>query len=243
MINPIRSRFSALLVLVCVGVLGGSVWASPTGLNNIPTTDVVPKNVLVLQTWRNMADDTHTQSYVGMKFGPFRNAEIGIDWKADDRSHGHAEFQGKYSFDVYKEYWRGVVGIANVTDNRKHNGEVFPYVATSLDVKFARLHLGYAPQPHNEAFFAGIDKTIPVLNRNLTLRADAIHMNDKNDALLSAGFVYEFGRIDADENPASGLAGAIEAITKNIILEVWVSKPTTTDSESYTAKLNYVIRF
>ena len=91
MINPIRSRFSALLVLVCVGVLGGSVWASPTGLNNIPTTDVVPKNVLVLQTWRNMADDTHTQSYVGMKFGPFRNAEIGIDWKADDRSHGHAE--------------------------------------------------------------------------------------------------------------------------------------------------------
>ena len=106
------------------------------------------------------------------------------------------------------------------------------------------MHLGYAGQPHNEAFFAGIDKTIPLFDRNLQLKADAIQINDKEDVLLSVGFLYEFARRgDADKPIDNGLLKVLDQLAKNLVLEAWVSMPTTGQKETYTIKLNYVIRF
>jgi hypothetical protein len=140
--------------------------------------------------------------------------------------------------------WRGVIGFADLSDNRKHTGEWFPYAATSLDLKAFRLHFGFAPQPHNERFFGGIDKWVTFLDRTLQLRADAIHINDKQDMLFSTGFLYELSpQTGSDKTAQSGLAEVLDNITKNIILEGWVSKPSTGDKEVYTIKLNYVIKF
>ena len=131
-----------------------------------------------------------------------------------------------------------------MTDNHKHNGEVFPYVATSVDLEIFRLHFGYAPQPHNERFFAGIDRTVPFLNRNLQLKADAIHYNDKNDVLFSVGFLYDFNPLNEEgEGPSSPLLKALADIAKNIVVEGWVSMPSSESPTSATLKLNYVIKF
>ena len=46
-----------------------------------------------------------------------------------------------------------------------------------------------------------------------------------------------------DKTAQSGLTEFWNKITKNIILESWVSKPSTGNKETYTVKLNYVIRF
>ncbi len=237
-------RLWLLIGMMCLCAAGNSAWASPSGLNNIPTTDVVPVKTVVLQTWLNMAQNAKTQQFVAFKAGVVKGVEVGIDWKAIGQSHGHAELQVKYAFDIIGDWGKGVVGIANVTDNRQHNGEIFPYAAISVDLEVFRLHFGFAPQPHNEAFFAGIDRTLLFLDRNLQLKADAIHINDKEDVLFSVGFLYEFGAQDVDEEASeSGILGILNEITKNLILEAWVSLPTTGEEEVYTLKFDYVISF
>lgn len=240
----IRIYSYLLMGASCIFFTGHSVRASSSGLNNIPTTDVVPEKTVVVQTWLNMANNAPTQQFVAFKTGAFRNLELGVDWKAIDEAHGHAELQAKYAFDLAGDWWKGVVGVANLTDNRQHNGYFFPYVATSVDLKVFRLHFGYAPQPHNEAFFAGIDRTVPFLDRNLQLKADAIHINDKKDVLFSVGFLYEFARRNnTGDLPETGFMGLLQQIINNLILESWVSLPSTGQEEAYTVKLNYVIKF
>lgn len=236
----------SLLVALSLSLMGRRAWGSASGLDNIPTTDYVPPKVLVLQTWLNVADDQDPQQFVGFKYGVVEGLEIGADWQAYGETHGHAIFEAKYTFPLLSEVWLGVVGIANLSAHRSHQGEPFPYVATSYDLGLFRTHLGYAPQKDNEAFFAGLDRTIPFLGRDLQLKADVIQTNNSNDALYSAGFLYNFRRRDDPGRAAApGLGGTLYALTRNFILESWVSKPSTgtSDDEILTVKLNYVIEF
>jgi hypothetical protein len=244
MICKARQIYYSLFVVFCILLAVRSAWGTPTGLNNIPTTDIVPENVLVFQTWGNFAGGERPEQFVGFKYGLFRDVEIGVDWKANNQPHGHAMLQAKYAFDIEPDLLRGVVGVAELSDNREHNGDFFPYAATSLDLKTFRLHFGYASQPHNERFFGGIDKTVSFLDRNLMLRFDGIHINDKEDMLFSAGFLYELApRNSSSKAEEHGLAGFLNSIAKNMILESWVTIPSTGDKEVYTLKLNYVYRF
>jgi hypothetical protein len=233
-----------LFAVLCPVLVNHPAWGSATGLNNIPTTDIVPEKILVWQGWVTAAGGEYPQQFTGFKYGLFKDVEIGIDWKANDVTHGHAMLQAKYAFDLEPGLLRGVVGIADLSDNRKHNGEPFPYAATSLDLEAFRVHFGFAPQRHNERFFGGIDKTVQFLDRNLQFRFDGIHINDREDMLFSGGFVYEFApRTGGNKTAQSGLGNFLDNIARNIILEAWVSKPSTGDKETYTVKLNYVFAF
>ena len=249
MICTHRAAICVLFLTFCLLFAAHPVWASPSGLDNIPTTDVVPEGVMVHQVYMNLSWNKYPQQFLGFKAGPLKDLEVGLDWKSDDDVHGHVTAQAKYAFDIVgKDRWRGVIGFANLSDNRAHAGEPFPYAATSVDLKLFRLHFGYSPQAHNEAFFAGVDRTFPVLGRNLQLKGDAIHINDRQDVLFSVGFLYELGLRDGgeeeDEEPgANGLAGALNAVFKNVILESWVSMPSTGERHVFTLKLNYVIKF
>ncbi len=243
MTRKVHSVLLSIILLVLV-LFTNSALGSSSGLNNIPTTDVTPENVLVFQTWGNFAENTHPQEFVGFKYGLFENIELGVDWKANDDTHAHAAYQMKYAFDIDGDRWRGVLGFADLSDNREHNGDFFPFVATSVDIDLARLHLGYAPQPHNDRFFFGIDKTFLFMDRNLQLKADAIQLNGKKDMLYSAGFLYELApQTSTGDTTQTGLAGLLDAITKNVVLEAWVSWPTTDAEDVYTVKLDYVIKF
>ncbi|MDP6635333.1 MAG: hypothetical protein QGG42_10570 [Phycisphaerae bacterium] len=224
-----------------------SAHASSSGLNNIPTTDTPPTKAVVLQTWFNLGENLSREMFVGFKTSPIENLEVGLDWRAlSNTSHSHATLQAKYSIDIFPELlphvWKAAVGIANLSADRDHNGEPFPFVAASVDLKCFRLHAGFSPQRYNEAFFFGIDKTVTVLDRNLQFRADAIQFNDMREMLYSAGFVYEFGRKSEYQRP-EGILGVLDDIAKNIILEGWVSMPSDNGQETFTVKLNYVIRW
>ena len=142
-----------VLVLACglVFVTSGWLGASPSGLNNIPTVDVTPRNVLVLQGWGDFA-------------------------------HG------------------------------------------ASPVYLARLSLGYSFQENDQAFFAGLDKTLELQSRDLILRADVRQVDDGDEWLASAGFLH--------------------VLPLNLVLESWVSIPSARDAEeALTVKLNYVIAF
>ena len=233
-----------LLVVICIVLIGHSAFGSSSGLNNIPTTDVVPENVLVFQTWTNLGYNRHPQNFVGFKYGPFKDIEIGLDWKANDVAHGHTMLQAKYAFDIGEsDNWRGVIGFADLSGNREHNGDFFPFLATSLDLKDFRVHFGYAPKPHDEAFFAGFDKTVLFLDRDLQFRFDGIHTNDKEDMKFSAGFIYNLAPKTETSRTQSGLGEFLGNITKNMLIESWVTMPSTGNQEVYTVKLNYVIKF
>ncbi len=233
---PVRS---VLLVVVFVSLGGAWAWASPTGLNNIPTTDVVPKDILVLQTWATWGSQ-HPDLFVGAKYGLLDGLEVGLDWKYNDEPHGHLALQAKYAFDLPGEHWRGVVGVANVSDDTGHQGDIFPYVATSYDLEVFRLHFGYTDQHHNEGFFAGIDKEVTVLNRGMVLRGDVIQVNDGDDLLYSAGFLYDLRPPEGEKR--EGFMGFWDTCTRNVLVETWVNMPTRGEA-SLTAKLNYVINF
>ena len=46
MVGKLCLRYCLLFVILCVLLAARPVWASSTGLNNIPTADVVPERVL-----------------------------------------------------------------------------------------------------------------------------------------------------------------------------------------------------
>ena len=56
-----------------------SAWATSTGLNNIPTADVVPDKVLVFQYFSDFGTDNVPDHFVGFKYGLMNNIEIGLD--------------------------------------------------------------------------------------------------------------------------------------------------------------------
>ena len=233
-----------LVVVLSVLLTGSSASGSSTGLNNIPTTDTVPKDVLVFQSWVNISPPVQADQFVAFKYGLFEDVEIGIDTKVLGDVHGHPVLQAKKAFDINGKKWRGVVGVNNISQYRKAQGHIFPFVATSYDIDVARLHFGYAAQAHEEAFFGGIDETITFLDRNLQLKADGIHTNDKEGMLFSAGFLYELGFPKSGAlAPRNGLEEFCNNVLKNVILECWTSMPSNGESESYIIKLNYVIPF
>ena len=214
----------------------------PSGLNNIPTTDVAPPKTVVLQTRSRLVRSERPQQLVGVKAGIVEGLELGVDWMAEKHPHAHPAFQAKYAFDIKKDMLRGVLGVANVSEHKAHQGDVFPYAATSCDLKWLRLHLGFTGQHHNEGFFGGIDRTVPFLGRSLQLKADAIQVNDMNDMVYSTGLLFDLRRRDDKDKSPEG-SNVLYRLTRNFVLESWVTMPSTGQEDELHLKLSYVIGF
>ncbi len=200
------------------------VWATSTGLNNIPTADVVPENVLVFQFIGDFANNSTPGYTTGFKYGPAKNIEIGLDGNIFPQKSKTETLvaQGKLRFEL-NEFLSVAAGIANLGD-RARSGREFPYGVLSQNLGFLRVHFGGTTQKDNEGVFGGIDKTIKFLDRNLTLRSDIIQANDQRDTTTSVGFIYDIG--------------------SNFLVESWVSMPSESGKKNVTTvKLNYVIKF
>lgn len=221
--SPVRK---ILMLCPLLGLLHACpALGTATGLNNIPTADVVPKDVLVLQYYGNFADGSGPDHYLGFKYGPLKNVEIGLDGRVfpteDDRDE-FAAAQGKVRFEL-SEKLAVAGGIANLADHSKA-GREFPYAVLSYDLGFSRAHFGGTVQKDNEGFFGGIDKTIKLFERDFTLRSDLIQVNDADDTVASAGFLYD--------------------IARNLLVESWMSFPSASEQEDVlTLKLDFVIKF
>ena len=222
--NMKKTLWTVIVSMLAWGGLCGFVWASPTGLNNIPTADVVPEKGLVLQGYGNLAQHTRPDWWGGLKFGPLKNLEIGFDGQLnpDPSSEGALVGQFKYRFELL-EGTDLAAGIANLGE-KSRSGEIDYYAVVSQDLKYLRAHLGATFQPDNEGVFAGLDTTFPLFERDFTLRTDLRQTNERDDLLGSLGFIYDLGR--------------------NFLLETWGSFPSQGGAEDVlTLKLNYVIKF
>jgi hypothetical protein len=198
--------------------------ATSTGLNNIPTSDVVPEKVLVFQFINDLANNNRPDYFAGFKYGLMKNVEIGLDGRIfpEHASEETLVAQGKVRFDLSNSL-AIAGGITNLGD-RAQAGRESPFGVLTQDFGFLRAHLGGTIQKDNEGFFGGIDKTFKFFDRDLTLRGDLIQTNERSDTTTSAGFIYDLGR--------------------NFLLESWISFPSESGKEDVmTIKLNYVFSF
>jgi len=215
-----------VVVLVCaaLALCNGLAFATPSGLNNIPTADVVPESKLVLQVFSIVENSTRPDHWAGLKLSPWHNLEIGIDWRLNPESSEEERLVGqlKYRFDL-RESTALAVGIANLGD-RAWNGYEDYYAVVSHGFGFCRVHVGGTLQRDNEGVFAGIDKTVAVFERDMMLRADIRQVNERDDTLGSVGLIYDLGH--------------------SLLVETWGSFSSESDTnDTLTIKLNYVIPF
>lgn len=69
-------------------LFGRIAYATPSGLNNIPTADVTPANVLVIQQFSNSGSDQQSLYQFGFKYGLAENWEIGLDKRIYESGSG-----------------------------------------------------------------------------------------------------------------------------------------------------------
>ncbi len=172
-------------VIIFSFLITAPAWATPTGLNNIPTADVVPEKVLVFQYFGNIADDSKPDHFAGFKYGLMKNVEIGLDGRIfpEKAKEENLVMQGKIRFELSDKLALGL-GIANLGDRDKAGAE-FPYAVLTQDLDFLRIHFGGTTQDDNKGFFAGLDKNIKFLDRDFTFRSDIIQVNNQNDTITS----------------------------------------------------------
>lgn len=213
-----------LISIVALLVVTQICWASPTGLNNISTADVVPEKVLVLQSYSDFGEDNKPDHFIGFKYGLIKNLEVGLDGRIFPEADLEEWVKGqiKYRFE-FNETTAVSAGVANLGDRARLGWEDY-YLVFTHNFGFLRAHLGGTVQRDNEGGFAGLDKTFKLFDRDFTLRTDIIETNDSHDITNSVGFMYDLGN--------------------NIIFESWVSFPGQSGKENVsTIKLNYVIKF
>ncbi|VAW13639.1 hypothetical protein MNBD_BACTEROID05-876 [hydrothermal vent metagenome] len=198
--------------------------ATPTGLNNISTADVVPEKVLVFQTIVDVGKKAQSEYTTGFKYGLFKNLEVGLDGRIFPEASKEETLKGqfKYRFEL-GDSAAVALGVANLGDRSRLGWEDY-YLSLSYDLDFLRVHAGGTLQRDNEGVFGGLDKTFSFFERDFVARMDIIQTNDGQNITSSAGFIYDLGH--------------------NFLLESWVSFPTQSGKKNVsTIKLDYVVSF
>ncbi|MBI3910281.1 MAG: hypothetical protein HY320_05030 [Armatimonadetes bacterium] len=228
-------RVRALLGLSLILGVTLPAGATPTGLNNIPTADVVPRRVLVLQQFTN-GGVSQTFFYTGgFKYGVAKNLEVGLDARlgksnADAPSLGVGGAGGAPSRPVAQVKYRLPlgspdlafgVGIANVGASTRTAGHPAYYGVFSSKLGDGHGHLGFLGQRASDNLFVGYDRK---LGSRTTLRADLLRgLNGDGSAWL-------------------GSIGFITQLQSDFLVESWVSLPGQSSvRETFTLKFNYVL--
>jgi hypothetical protein len=213
-----RGAVVLFAAVAAAGLAAAPAVASPTGLNNIPTADVVPTHVLVLQGWVNFGGDTDW--FGGFKYGPAENWEVGLDSIFTGPGTGPT-LQAKYRLPLANGT-RVAAGVANVSNDRDRHGEFFPYVVATAPLNAghtANGTVGYAFQSGNQGLFVGADYWV---SPQLDLRADWTQTDSGDESTSSLGFLLP--------------------VTKRFLVESWASFPTAAGAETnYVVKVDYVI--
>jgi hypothetical protein len=206
--------------------------ATPSGLNNIPTADTAPDLTPVIQVYSLWGSGRKPDHSAGMKigFGPWKDAFFGSRFEAGVDGHyapdplGPAFFQVKYALQPWAKGPAIAVGSANLAvteEHRERGGQPFTYAVLSQDLKWFRLHGGYGIQHNGDAGFVGIDTTFDLFKRPLTLRSDAIQIQDESQWLTSVGLMYP--------------------LTSWLVLETWGSFPVESGDPAFMLKFNFVL--
>jgi hypothetical protein len=198
------------------------VFASASGLNNIPTADVVGERKIVFQQWTNFGKNQRPVQFIGVKGGPLKNVELGLDGKIGPSGAARGPLTGQMKIRLPIEALGTAlaIGAANLNGDSERAGDIFPYMVGTQAIRdIARIHIGFDAQEAQAGFFAGVDTTVTLFERDFMPRADLIQINRRRDLLGSVGFLY--------------------ALREHIVLEGWYSfSSDNARVETFTAKLN-----
>lgn len=216
-----QTRSVSLLALLGVS---STALATPTGLNNIPTADVIGHRTVAVQAFDLFGNGPH-DFWMGMKSGidlsPF-HLEWGLDSHLAPDPSGPLFFQTKIRIDPWKD-GKLAVGFANMPlTNQDRAGDPFSYAVITHDFRFVRLSAGYGLQTHNNSVLLGLDRSWKINGHEINLNADLVQTNDQSGWLPAIGIKYE--------------------ICKAVVFETWVNLPDEGNA-SVMAKLNYIFKF
>ncbi len=214
-------------------LLSGTAFATPTGLNNIPTADTVPHRTVAVQYFSSFgganqfgtAEPGKSGHWMGFKTGwdfePL-HVEWGMDSPLGTGVSGPLFLQTKARFSPWEDgmFTVGIAGVALTDIDR--SGDAFSYAMLAHDFGFARLHAGYGYQTNGSSFLTGIDRTWTLFGRNFNLNADLAQTRDQRGLITAVGAKYD--------------------LTKYIVLETWANVPDR-DAASLIAKINFVFTF
>lgn len=211
--------------------LPAAALASSTGLNNIPTADTPGHREGVFQWYSTFPTEGKSDHWLGFKtglrpFGAIHRFEGGVDSHLAPGESGPVAFQFKYALQPWERLPTLGLGSANLaltSEDRERAGQPFSFGILTHDFKWFRAHAGYALQHDNRTALLGLDRTVKLFNRALMLRGDFRQIDDQDQWLGSAGFLYHFH--------------------KNVALESWVSQPTDHGPTSFTVKLNLIFNY
>ncbi len=209
-------------------VVTARVAASSTGLNNIVTADTPSDRTIVFQAFTHLANDRDAEYWAGFKMGldPFgQKFEWGVDHRFGDDA-GRAVLQFKYALPLGEDLPTIATGVTNLglrSQDRDVVGQPFKFGVLTHDFGPLRAHVGYGFQPDNDAAFFGFDKTVTLFERDLMLRSDFTQIDDQEQWMGSAGFIY--------------------FIDDHLAVESWVSQPFDDGDPRFTLKLNWAFTF
>jgi hypothetical protein len=220
-------------IMVFVTFAAGTVFGTPTGLNNIPTADTVPHRTVAVQYFSSFGGANQfatsapgkTSDWAGFKTGwDFKplHVEWGLDSALGTGCSGPLVFQTKARIQPWEDGMLalGVAGVA-LTDTRRA-GDPFTYAMLWHDFHLLRVHAGYGVQTHGDSCLFGVDRTWRVFERNLNLNTDLVQSRNQHGVIAAVGAKYDLSR--------------------HIVLETWANFPDR-DRVSVIAKINFVFTF
>lgn len=246
--HPLRLALLSLLAAT-------AAYATPTGLNNIPTADTPPMGTFVLQTYSTLGGFADGDFSLGFKTGidfNFVKFEVGADSRVYwPNQGGPVAVQGKVAVPLGEHLPTIAVGAANVAfseHQRERAGDVFGYVVATEDLGWFRVHGGCAWVDTEALPFAGIDKTFRYTKQVPASDGKAVADGKSCCKASLETKTVDLFMIKADviaQRDSSWLyaVGAEVPICKFFLLETWANLPDNGDSPSWTVKGNFIFRF
>ncbi len=229
-----RLSLRAVLAVGLGAVASPALFATPTGLNNIITADTPANRQIVLQLFYTTDGERQDDLWVGFKGGLHFDLdepvtlrfEYGLDSRVADSDTGPTVAQFKLAGDFGEGLPSLGVGAANIgfsDSERDDAGQPFPYAVISQDFKIFRAHAGYGVASDNQAAFFGVDRGFDIGQTRFTPRFDITQIDDQDQWLGSAGFIWE--------------------LTQHIAVEAWASLPFEHGDTTFTLKVDFGFRF
>ena len=223
-----RKKFQSASLALVLGT-GSAVFASRSGLNNIPTADTSAAGTGVVQAYSAFGEDRKPAFYSGARVGFTaleQPCEAGFDTRWAPGTTVPVYFNAKWRTHGPGSWPTLALGGASAAvraEDRHRLGEPQTYAVVTHDIHFARVHGGYAVQAHNNAAFLGLDRSWLVLQRKFTLRVDATQTQNRAQWLLSGGFTYK--------------------VTEHLNVELWQTKPNERGHSYTTAKFGCAFKY
>lgn len=263
--QPLRfTMHRSFLPLLTVSTWAGlalTSFASPSGLNNIPTADTTPQGTFVLQAYSTVLGDNENDFNIGFKTGidlhKYLHLELGADSHLVPGKGGPVTVNGKLAIPFGDHLPTLAVGAANTTFrnvDRARAGDEFFYGVVTQDFGWFRVHGGCALQDGIALPFYGIDKTFQYHKQVPAERQDSLSKDGKSIADGKSGkevmttqaidlFTLRGDAIQQSDDTWLYSAGVLVPVFKHFVFETWANLPDNGASASWTIKGNFVFTF